>query len=559
MKTKGLLALTVATAFLLGQSMTAYANTLYDDGQEHTVEDPEGGITASGENTVVNVDGDVYASDPAIESGAEAFDGAKVNVMGDVYNGAAAYGENSEVTVSGDVIGGYVGEDNDSPENVVVSSDGGLVYVIGNASSPDSTMVVTNGGYALILGDVTAYEDNGDAMYMEKDSSAMILGDLHGNAYLKDHSVGAVYGDMYGSLNVVDNSGGVVGGDLISEYEDAIFLAGDGARVAIEGDVHSGATGIYAVDAGGEVEILGTLYPYRDDSGACPAIGLVHKGDGPMKLVNLRVYRIDANPEYLVGVVNYDSETGEYYEPEDHVEVENEQISNILYIIKTEKGSEDAILGVTGTTAHDEYILAPENTVLTFTVKEGYELKAGEIKVSKNADGTYSLTVPRFGGVTISAAQIIEIIDEYEEYIESEGSEEEQTYVVPSAPAAAKPASAAPVVTGNTIVTTIDTSKMTEKEVATQVSNTIIAAPKNGVASVSLNNISGLDQDMIDALSSRKDVAFELTMNYGALSYRINIPAGFNLKKYIGPNGKIDFLTLLLLFGPKMDVPTIKW
>ncbi len=70
-----------------------------------------------------------------------------------------------------------------------------------------------------------------------------------------------------------------------------------------------------------------------------------------------------------------------------------------------------------------------------------------------------------------------------------------------------------------------------------------------GVVSVPNLAQTGLSASIVTALASKNDVPINLTYTVGGITYKLVIPAGFNLLSLLNAYGGIDFTTLIAAFG----------
>ena len=434
---------------------------------------------------------------------------------------------------------------------------------------------VTDGSSKTVEGDVTIGEGEYHAVLALNESEVHVTGDASGKeaVYVGGGSTVTVDGNANGEkIGICSDDGGIVevgknvtggifvtdavvtvGGDVsknnTDEYAPAAIQESGDSLITIGGDVTSSGAGIMT-DGDSVIAIDGTLTTSKSD----PVIivnrtSCVDNGDytySYSKKENARpativVYEIKGNLDNLVKS-GYQEGLDDYATGSEPQYVEDpafaaEQIKNIFYIIRKDEnvtsldGARDNVPGCAG-------YCAPENTVIKVSVKEGYGLSAGSIKVTKNSDGSYSITVPRGGGVTLTTEQIEQAVKEIEkqESFSDENENKAQTQAVPVAA---------------TLSATVDPVTMGEAAYVSKVTSMIASAPYGGTVELNVTSEAYLTDLIISALETRSDVSLKINVTVNGVPYVLNIPAGFNLRALMGPDGKIDIQKLIDAFGKK--------
>ena len=357
------------------------------------------GVVASGDSTV-KVNGDVSSDQDAIDAnhstvsvsgnvtastgnGVKGYDGSDVTVTGDISSASSGVLANdSTVTVDGNVHGEYV--------DGVTADEGSKVTVKGNVTG-------ASGIYAGVNSDVHV-SGNVEA--------------TDGMGIISDNSSVTVDGDVSSELGIdVSNGGNVtVKGNVDSKSGDIITITGTEKTVAvIEGDVTSDNTisiGAMSDNADSEIAIGGTVR--NAEKGAGIYANVDDSGD------------LRTMPEIIVGEIEDINKidvinplTDEKV-PED---VKKAVLDSIKYIVNTNHASMDgkgtisitkvdgSALDQDGTKRYD-VAKATETITVHINVQDGYEVsevKAGKATLTKNVDGSYSITIPAGGGVNIEA------------------------------------------------------------------------------------------------------------------------------------------------------------
>lgn len=171
-----------------------------------------------------------------------------------------------------------------------------------------------------------------------------------------------------------------------------------------------------------------------------------------------------------------------------------------------------------------EHTKATEGTTVKFYVKavDGYQVKgvsAGKATVIDNGDGSYSIIVPRGGGVNISA--IIEAIMKEEQGGQSAASS--------SLAAAVKYA-------------------VGQKQ-AQQIINSV--AP-GGNCVVELEDFVSFNRKTLEALAKRPDVSMTVIYKWNGVKYKVTIPAGYNVLDLLNEDGYCGCLYLNAIFGSEV-------
>lgn len=313
------------------------------------------------------------------------------------------------VTVTGDI-------DTDSYCGIQ-AGDGSSITVNGNITAGEEAVVV-NKGTANVTGDVTG---GVDGIHSDDGGEVTVTGNVNGNITVTDADV-EVNGNVIGTDK----------GAAIEEHGDSV--------VVVNGNVNSSAEGINT-DGDSTVVITGTLTV----AGGNPIVLFDHsemdpntykftsKEAGPSKIA---VYEIKGDLDNLVKSVCRAEDGGHFdannnyvkdYNVDTNDTLKKAQEANVFYIIKKAPGSEDKFVGnIDGTEKIAGYDAAQAEKPITVRVKEGYGVTAGKIEVTKNADGSYSIIVPKGGGVTLTAEALKEAVEEIAKEEEKEEKKEEE-------------------------------------------------------------------------------------------------------------------------------------
>ncbi len=407
-----------------------------------------GDITATGdysnairteEGGTVTVNGDVVATgedSQAISSGSDYYDedeeediyipGGTITVNGDVTGNVLAVAE-TDITVSGDVEG-YI-YSNDSTVSVggdvtgngwsaVQAANDSTVTVDGDVTSTDwSAAEAYDGAEVTVNGDASCEQNT----IWAEDSTITINGDVTGggdcnviDAYNATVTVnGDVTSDGYSAIHAEDGSTVTVNGDVTGNTDGII---GDNtSSVTVTGDVKTNdgsAISIQLTDNTGDGVIIveGPAYSGED----CPVIWLgigTDEDDNALDIDDV----LASMPTIIVGTLVASDEDGNYIyyesngtETDEEQEETLEEIYDAIYYIISVTQPDNGSISVDGTDSLYGYSVANEDDTLTvtITVNSGYELSSvsgGSVTLTLNDDGTYTLIVPRGGGVDISA------------------------------------------------------------------------------------------------------------------------------------------------------------
>ena len=542
-------AVTLLTISLVSSSLSpcAYAETITEG---VTVNSGEERVIASDINTgtdsrttalrvnggAAEVKGNVTGKGNAVW----AEQGAAVNVSGDVWSDSwAIYAADAgtEVSVGGDVSG---------RNPAVFATAGSEVKVEGNITSSNRY-----GVEAYQIG--TSVDVGGDVsggVMAGKGAEVTVKGDVSGSAgvFSYDGGSASINGNVYGQTGVDAFTGGVVnvGGDIIVGHpktEDfdptnnpSYGIQTDGtSNITVNGDISSS----YAASHGIHVVVDGQDLDYEpgtivvDGSINTSSYGIGYTGTSDkIRVPTIIVYSIESStPVTVLDGGGFDRDT-----------VEEKLTDNIYYIIR--KGDNASEFSYSGHTEKEGYDTAIEGTAVIINVSEGYELSStGKATLKKNQDGTYTLTVPRGGNVTISAlkAAIKEAEEETgkEVAVPTESDDDEDSSgstTVPSTP-------------DTPFNGVIDGSSMPEDSYTEQIANQIANVPQGGSLILNITNGFYLNDTLISALRGRRDVSSYLVIRFFGIPFWIRIPAGYDLDRLRGRNGRVTYDSLFRAFG----------
>lgn len=470
-----------------------------------------GSVTANGSNSTgvyadnyakVTVENDVKASEgttsipdksgyvhPVI--GVSASRNANVTVKGNVeVNGTGAEGitvsNSGYITVGGDITASgdkYVFKENVEEREVTgITADGGLITVNGNVTATGTGIIIRR-------------------------TSDMINSNV------------VVKGDVKGSSGIVinDNSGVTVGGTV---------TATDGTGLTIllaDEESHGNAT-------------LGTLNVEKDGE---TGILLDVKG---MKYLQTIDDIMNAIPKIDIFEINVKNNA--YLQVDDGTEnntiletnISKEDVMNrtlqkkINYLLRTENTS--------NATISLDQDRALENTTITFHVKaaDGYQVKgvsAGKTAVIDNGDGSYSVIVPRGGGVNISAIVEAIIRDQQQNGGSSESSESSESS------------------TSDIEVTSAPTPTQYESE-QKQVQQMIQNIAQGGNCVIKSAGLISFNRATFEALAARPDVSVDVIYKWKGIKYKTTIPAGYPVLDLLNEDGYCGCLYLNAIFGSEV-------
>lgn len=233
-------------------------------------------------------------------------------------------------------------------------------------------------------------------------------------------AAGIDFSGLHGATNVAvdgnisaDAKGGSASGILLrSKDKDST------ASIIVNGDVTGSTYGTYfdGFDGNANVVINGTLSGGESAIIITKETNTTEDEDGKEVTEkhgyngnnNITVWKMTSDQDELVKVAEETRSdiTGEVKSKQD-AEAADNVLKNINYIIRTDKVSNGTI-HLSNTRLISGFDTARETEDITIKVEasDGYKVdsvKNGDAVLKKNADGTYTLTVPRGGGVQLSA------------------------------------------------------------------------------------------------------------------------------------------------------------
>lgn len=523
------------------------------DGATLTV---NGNVTGKGIDTVnannngtVKVNGTVTATDLSRQTGVLASNGSKLTVGDTEVGGKESTGVIAEsgskatagnVKVSGECMTG------------ASAYGGGTVHVKGDVTATGENSVGIDGetGTIKVGGDVSGIEAVVARGEADVTVGGSVSGTLSGIVAVGNASV-SVKGDaetkvgpgVFAQENAtVTVDGNVTGGTFYEapegyKYVYPAIIAGAGTTVIVKGTVSTAERNFFAVgincwDAGSQ---KGTLILEKAKAGGEANAIYVDAAPGASQedilnsLPDIVVGELAAKNEDFIWN-RYDAELYQK-DPEDETIGElNEKIyATIRYMIRW-NNSEGGSFSVDGTSKYGEYDVAQENQELGITIQiaEGYELESisgGKAQVLQRPDGTWSVIVPRGGGVNLSAVLKRIIKEEMKNSAVSNpgaSGSEEQTTVQKSSGYAEF-----------------------QKAVRSQIKN---AAP-GAVVEIDGKNWMSFDRSTMEELSKRNDLTVVVRFRYLGKRWRVVVPAGYAVQTLLNQEGYTGFLYLSAVFG----------
>ena len=472
-----------------------------------------GSVTANGSNSTgvyaenyakVTVENDVKASEgttsipdesgyvhPVI--GVSASGNANVTVKGNVeVNGTGAEGitvsTTGEITVGGDII-----------------ASGDKYVWEGKGEEREVTGIEAEGGTVIVNGNVTA---TGTGIIIIRRTSDMINSDV------------AVTGDVKGSSGIVmnDNSRVTVGGTVTATDGTGLTIL-----LADEESYGNATLGTLNVEKDGETGILLDVNRMKN----LQTIDDIIKA---MPEINIFEINVKDNASYLWidDRTENDTVSGRDISKAEAMNAILQQKVN--YLLRTENTS--------NATISLDQDRALENTTITFHVKaaDGYQVKgvsAGKAAVKDNGDGSYSVIVPRGGGVNISAIVEAIIRDQQQNSGSSESSESSESS------------------TSDIEVTSAPTPTQYESE-QKQVQQMIQNIAQGGNCVIKSAGLISFNRATFEALAARPDVSVDVIYKWKGIKYKTTIPAGYPVLDLLNEDGYCGCLYLNAIFGSEV-------
>ena len=436
MRNKRFAALAMAAIMVASSAMPVMADTTVEIETEESISNPDDESNADDEEKT--------------SSGIEATDGEEVHETGDVdTSGTSDPGisaDDSTVTVDGNVTGGYNGIEAAGSD---ITVGGNVTAENGYGIAADYSDVTVGGNVTGVDGGIGASEStvkvdgnvNGNGIGIDADlgSDIMVKGDVTSKetgiivSRESDVEVGGnvTAGDGFIGIDASESANIIVGGNVTGG--DGVYA--EGSNVSIKGSVKANAEdGIGIIISGtekttviveGDVSANDAAIDVADNENASSEVvvaGKVSGADGA--IINVTVDdetgKVNTLPEIVVGeITDFDKITvKDFYKKEAVSEdVKKEVLDSIKYIVGTNDASMDgkgtiSITKVNGSALDKDGLgrfdvaKASETITVHINVQDGYEVsevRAGKATLTRNADGTYSVTVPAGGGVNIEA------------------------------------------------------------------------------------------------------------------------------------------------------------
>ena len=505
------------------------------------------GVESTG-SSVVNVRGGITAKGQTRPLGVSAEKDSWVKVLGMVEaDGSQAVGINSKGEVTA---GGVLVEGADSTG--VLANNGGRITI-----NNDVKVVERNRGTHSVPVSGVETESNGEVT-------------VEGNVEVE--GIGSI-GIKAAQGEVTVNGNVKASGTKSNSGDETVGISASSSKVNVKGDVTSDGKGIHIIKSNSglnsNVEVNGSVtgssgvttsndsnVTVGGDITATGGTGLDitlenTTGDGKINLGTLNVTKegetgvlldvrkrniqdidelIQAMPEVNLFEINV--KQGDYFGINDGTNgdtikgtgiLKKDAVDKILkqkvnYHLRTENTSNGTI-----SLEHEK---ATEGTTVKFYVKavDGYQVKgvsAGKATVIDNGDGSYSIIVPRGGGVNISA--IIEAVMKEEQGGQSAASNEKYSASFVKYAAGQK-----------------------------QAQQLIKSVAPGGNCVVELEDFVSFNRKTLEDLAKRPDVSMTVIYKWNGVKYKVTIPAGYNVLDLLNEDGYCGCLYLNAIFGSEV-------
>ena len=331
------------------------------------------GISTKGATTDITIGGGVEVTS----------DGYAAGVASGYNNESVSFGGDNTITIGGDI--------KVSAESKVAE---GIIIYDKTYMTVGSDVVVSSSAGTAIGTELGSYRSEGELK-------------IEGSLDVSGNSAVGIYITTDDVETAKDNNIKVtLGGDITAtgdDYATGIYVGENDKNIdiTVEGDITGTTYGILSKGGNtGEAKIVsgGTV---SSTDGA--AIVVVEPAEGE-KTPDITVWKLESSSGSLVAAYDSDNNISEDY---------TETVAkSINYIIKANDAANGQIklTGATGkvTVGDKDYETANQGTEIIINVKadSGYKcssLTAGQGILTKNADGSYTLTIPEGGGVELNA------------------------------------------------------------------------------------------------------------------------------------------------------------
>ena len=516
-----LTAVSMAVMMLTVPSVTAYATEPTeivpdnnDAGRSAVNINPNGGDPS---NVVVNDNISVSGGDSS-QSAVIATDGATVTINPSTDEQPAvsstAVGvdaeENASVKVNGNVVAGIIGVNSSNNASVVV--EGNVTATSGTVSTTEGTTITGTGitshdqGSVYVSGNVSAL-NNGVAIYVDPTSGSTSKGNI------------------------------VVRGAISSADGNGIFIY----------DTLSAAQ----TDADTWKNQIPDITVYDIQTEGCEPVAVTFNALSGLTQEEQNNVRNEIL-ESINYIIHYDSSLG--LEFVSGTTQKSDAIQDSVNYVTTNKGR--------------EFVVRAANLASTHTLDVGTN-----IRMVEDGEGNYILTLlDNKGGINIRAKLRPVTVVNNEDTSSSAGeAKPEVVYEVeiqettPSTPAPEQTVSgevvtttplpaAAPeiaAISGDKPARTVsyDLTKVTPVQYRDSVVKNIASAPASGAFNITTDRVSFFDRNMIEAIAARPDLDVNVVFSYAGKTYKVTIPAGYDVRTLLDFNGFCGYLRLLDILG----------
>ena len=362
------------------------------------------GVSATG-NSTIDVGGNVESELRSVNAGRDSSVSVGGNVTSATQEGVIANNQ-SQVTVAGSV---------KSEGEAVRASGNSSVSIGGNAESDGPTINAYDNSTVSIGGNVINTDSAGAGVSAHNNSTVNVSGDVTTpgvGVWAENSSTVTVGGNVEADEMFAASAGSgstvTVEGNAVNKSSDAVSVS-DNGKVTVKGDATGERYGIYISESGnssdGAAVVLGTVTAGDNNDSYCINVS----SDALTKQEVL-----DELPTIIVGelsskngqFVNFTDNSGQG--TLDSKEVAQAIAEQILYYIDVQDTKNGNIKIDSGTSKVEGYDVAHASDTVTVTVTadRGYEIQTvggGKATAVKNEDGSWNITVPATGGVSISA------------------------------------------------------------------------------------------------------------------------------------------------------------